>query len=103
MLCAVCDDYENVDQCILHDVATVAARSGWTVERPEIVQALADLVRDGLVKAYRLAATKPCITGLEGMPPIETPEEYLSTYFYATKEGKDHNASMDIWLSSEDD
>jgi hypothetical protein len=37
---AMCDDFENVDQVILRDVAGVAAKCGLTVERPELVQNL---------------------------------------------------------------
>ena len=35
----ISDDYENVDQCILHDVSKDAVKCGLTVERSEIVDA----------------------------------------------------------------
>ena len=50
------DDYENVDQIILPTVAKLAASEyGLTIERPEVVSALAGLVADGLAKAYLLS------------------------------------------------
>jgi hypothetical protein len=88
----ICDDYENVDQTILRDVAEDAGKCGLTVERPEVVEALASLIEDGFAKAYRLGDQDPSSGGLQGMPPMEVIEEDFKTYFYRTKKGLDlHN------------
>ena len=63
----IADDYENVDQMILNEVAEDGARCGLTIERPEIVNALAGLIEDRLAKAYVLSSTA---TELQGMPTI---------------------------------
>jgi hypothetical protein len=54
ILNSMCDDFENVDQVILRNVAGVAAKCGLTVERPEVVENLRALVEAGLAKAYDL-------------------------------------------------
>ena len=87
----ICDDFENVDQMILPGIARAAAKSGLAIERSEIVDALAGLVKDGLAKAYIL--TPPCgdpfSREFQGMPPLDVVEEDFETYFYATKQGLD--------------
>src|SRR5277367_1342570 len=47
VLNSICDDFENVDQRILRDVAEAGAKRGLIVERWEVVQALAGLIEDG--------------------------------------------------------
>ena len=71
VLNSVCDDFENVDQVILRDVATAAAKCGLRVERSEVVDTLASLIADGLVKAYILPGpgSSPFSGELRGMPP----------------------------------
>jgi hypothetical protein len=49
VLDAISDDYENVDQVILRDVAECGATCGLTIQRPEIVDALAGLIENGLL------------------------------------------------------
>ena len=44
VLNSICDDFENVDQRILRDVAEAGAKRGLIVERWEVVQALAGLI-----------------------------------------------------------
>jgi hypothetical protein len=44
ILISISDDYENVDQVILRQVAKTGAKLGLAIERPEIV--------DRLAKAY---------------------------------------------------
>lgn len=89
ILNSICDDFENVDQVVLRDVAGVAAKCGLTVERPEVVENLRVLVETGLAKAYDLSVVTgdPFSGELPGMPPIDVPEEYFRTYFYPTKAG----------------
>jgi hypothetical protein len=94
VLNAICDDYENVDQVILRDVAQDAAKLGLDLERPDVVAALANLVHDGLAKAYRLSSKAE---ELEGMPPLDVVEEDFKTYFYITKKGMDLHLSDDSW------
>jgi hypothetical protein len=101
VLNAICDDYENVDQVILRDVAKDCAKLGFTVERSEIVDALGKLVDDGLAKAYLLSSTQPH-TELRGMPPLDAVEENFETYFYITKKGMDLHLSDDTWWPFDD-
>jgi hypothetical protein len=86
---SICDDFENVDQRILRDVAEAGAKRGLIVERWEVVQALAGLIKDGLAKAYILPgpARDPFSGELKGMPPMDVMEEDYKTYFYITKKG----------------
>ena len=97
------DDYENVDQMILQNVAAVGAKCGLTIDRPEIVKALAELIKDGLAKAYLLSGTKPYATELPGMPQIDVAEEDFKTYFYITKKGLDLHRSDDTYWPFDDE
>jgi hypothetical protein len=99
------DDFENVDQIILPHVAKGAAKCGLAVERSEIVDALAGLVKDGLAKAYNLTppVRDPFSRELQGMPSLDVVEEYFTTYFYVTKQGMDLQLSDDTaWLFDEE-
>jgi hypothetical protein len=89
VLNSICDDFENVDQIILRDVASAAANSGFTVDRAEVVTALTSLVEEGLAKAYILTGTgrNPFSGELNVMPPMDVVEEDFKTYFYITKKG----------------
>jgi hypothetical protein len=92
----ICDDYENVDQIIFPQVARQVAKCGLAIERPEIVDALAKLIQDGLAKAYLLSPFEPFSTELEGMPPLDVIEQDFETYFYVTKKGMDLQLSEDV-------
>jgi hypothetical protein len=94
VLNSICDDFENVDQVILRDVAEGGAKCGLTIERPEVVEALAGLIEVGLAKAYILSGySKDPFSGeLPGMPPMGVVEEYFKTYFYITKKGLDQHS-----------
>ena len=81
----ICDNYENVDQLILEKVASMGARTGITISRPEIVDALTRLVNEGLAKAYLFASDAS--GEIEGMPRLDTIEEDFVTYFRATEKG----------------
>ena len=96
MLNSICDDYENVDQVILSEVAVDGAKCGLTINRGEVVDALSALIENGLAKAYILSCWEPA-TELQGMPDIEMPEEYFKTYFYITRKGMDFHQSDDAW------
>jgi hypothetical protein len=99
ILDSICDDFENVDQAILPQVAKVAAQCGLTIQRPEVVEGLAVLVHAGLAKAYDLSGVRsdPFEGELQGMPPLHTPEEHFRTYFFLTKHGMDLHQSDDSW------
>lgn len=101
----MCDDFENVDQIILPVVARDCAKLGLSVERPEIVKTVSDLVSDGLAKAYVLPGPNrdPFSGELEGMPSIDVVEEYFTTYFYLTKRGMDFHRSNDKWWPFDDE
>ena len=68
VLNSICDDYENIDQVILRDVAEEGAKRGLKIERSEIVDALAGLIEDGLAKAYLLSGIEPFAVQLPCMP-----------------------------------
>jgi len=96
VLRAIADDYENVDQVILSQVAEAGAGYGLTIERSDIVDALTGLIQDGLAKAYVLSPIAPFSRELQGMPPLDVIETYFQTYFYITKKGIDL-LSGDSW------
>jgi len=98
----ISDDYENVDQIILPNVGKECAKLGFVVERSDIVDALADLIKDGLAQAYLLSTTEPA-KELQGMPPLDVVEEYFETYFYITKKGMDFYQSDDTWWPFDDE
>ena len=101
----MCDDFENVDQIILPKVAKDCAKLGFSVERPEIVKTLAELVADGMAKAYILSgySRDPFSGELQGMPSLDIVEEDFKTYFYPTKKGMDFHLSDDTWWPFDDD
>jgi hypothetical protein len=103
VLNAMCDDYENIDQIILPEVARDCAKLGFSVERSEIVKAVSELVMDGMAKAYLLSCWEPFSTELHGMPPVDIVEEYFETYFFITKKGLDFQLSDDTWWPFDDD
>jgi hypothetical protein len=102
VLRTISDDYENVDQVILRDVAKDGAKLGFAVERSDIVGALAELIKDGLAKAYLLSTTEPA-KELQSMPSLDVVEENFKTYFYITKKGMDFLRSDDTWWPFDDD
>jgi hypothetical protein len=94
VLNAICDDFENVDQFILRQVAEDAAKCGLTAERFDIVHALHSLVEGGLAKAYDLSVSAasggdPFSGAIAGMPPLDVVEENFRTYFYVTERGRE--------------
>jgi hypothetical protein len=105
ILNTICDDFENVDQVILRNVAEVGAKCGLTIQRPEVVEGLRVLVEAGLAKAYELSAAvgDPFSGELQGMPPLDVPEEYFRTYFYVTKKGMEFHQSDGSWWPLDDD
>jgi hypothetical protein len=104
VLDSICDDFENVDQVILRDVAADAAKCGLTIERAEVVDALAGLIDDGLARAYILSGHKDPFSGeLQGMPPMDVIEEDFKTYFYITRKGMDLHLSDDTWWPLDDE
>ncbi|MDX2178805.1 MAG: hypothetical protein SFV18_04370 [Bryobacteraceae bacterium] len=101
VLNSISDDFENVDQCILHDVARNGSKFELTIERSDIADALKELIDDGLAKAYLLSGDMgpdPCAGELPGMPPLDVVEKDFQTYFYITKKGMDvHLADTSWW------
>jgi hypothetical protein len=106
VLNSICDDLENVDQVILRDVAADGAKCGLTIERPEVVEALALLTEGGLATAHRLPAPNgdpfsgellPC------MPPMGVIEEDFKSYFYRTEKGLELHLSDDTWWPFDDE
>ncbi len=106
VLNSICDDFENVDQIILPNVARDASKFGLTFERTDIVDALRGLVEDGLAKAYVLAGTtgrSPFSGEIPGMPSLDAVEENFQTYFYITKKGTAFHLADDTWWPSDDE
>jgi hypothetical protein len=102
VLDSICDDFENVDQIILPDVAKTGAKCGLTIERSEVVDALSSLVADGLAEACILDPFSGKLQ-LPSMPPMDEVEEYFKTYFYITKKGMDLHLSDDEWWPLDDE
>ena len=102
VLNSISDDFENVDQVILRDVAEDGVKCGLTIERSEVVQALAGLIEDGLAKAYLLSSRDPFSNPLQGMPALDVVETDFKTYFY-TKKGQDLHLFDDTWWPFDDD
>lgn len=100
----ICDDFENVDQIILPNVAGQARKLGLVVERNDIIEALRGLVEDDLAKAYDLRnGNADVFSGeLSGMPSLEPIEEDYRTYFYVTPKGKAMQASDRWWPFDEE-
>lgn len=103
VLNSISDDFENVDQVILRDVAETAAKCGLTVERAEVVDALAGLVKDGLAYILGGSGRDPFSGELQGMPPMDVIEEDFKTYFYLTRKGMDFHLSDDAWWPLDED
>ena len=103
VLNSISDDFENVDQVILRDVAQDGAKCGLTIERSEVVHALAGLVEDGLAKVYLLSGRDPFSNELQGMPTLDLVEKDFRTYFYITKKGMDLHLSDDTWYPMDDE
>jgi len=91
----ICDNYENVDQLILRRVAEMGAECTLTIDRLEVVEALAGLVEDGFAKAYLFSSEESM--EIEGMPSIDIVEEDFITYFRVTEKG------MELHLSDKPD
>lgn len=99
VLNAIADDYENVDQIILPQVAKDCAKLGFAIERSEIVKALGELVASGLAKGFLLSDAP---VELQSMPSLEVVEEDFTTYFYVTKNGRDAQLSDEWWPFDDD-
>ena len=100
VLNSICDDFENLDQVILRDVARDGSKFGLTIERSDIVDALKGLIEDGFAKAYLLSSTMgpdPFAGEVPGMPPLDVVEKDFKTYFYITKKGMDFHLADDSW------
>jgi hypothetical protein len=103
ILDAICDDHENVDQVILREVSDYGAKCGLMIDRAEIVDTLAQLIKDGLAKAYLLSNTKPFSTEFQGMPPLDVVEADFRTYFYITEKGRSLHLSDETWWPFDND
>lgn len=105
VLDTICDDFENVDQTILHDVAQTGDMCGLTIQRLEVVGALQVLVEAGLAKAYGFPASgsDPLAGELEGMPPLDFVEETFRTYFYVTHKGMAFHQADEAWWPLDDE
>jgi hypothetical protein len=96
VLDAICDDYENIDQIILPDVARAGKEHNLNIDRAEVVDALGRLVSNGLAKAYFLSSKEPTCREADGMPDVGIVEESFRTYFYITDSGLKYYLSTDV-------
>jgi hypothetical protein len=105
VLNAICDDFENLDQMILGEVAGQALKCGLTIQRSDIVRTLQELVQGGLAKAYDLSSsgTDPFSGEIAGIPPLDVVEEDFKTYFYVTHQGQECHKADAIWWPFDDD
>ena len=105
ILNTICDDFENVDQLILRDVAEVGAKCGLTVQRPEVVEGFRALVEAGLAKVYDLfpGIGDPFSGELQGMPPLNVVEQDFRTYFCVTNQGIDFHKADGTWWPLNDE
>jgi hypothetical protein len=97
------DDYENIDQIILPNALRDGARCGVTINRGEIVEALAGLIENGFAKAYMLWGKEPFSREIVGMPDVSEIEEDFETYFYITDKGLEFHLSNDSWWPFDED
>lgn len=94
----ICDGYECLYQITIQ-LAISTSRCGLTIETPEVLAALGDLISGGLARAE----------GIEGMPPIEeigSPHELGldDVYFRITDKGMQlHLADYPDWPFDDDD
>ena len=101
----ICDDFENVDQVILRDVALLGAKIGLIIERADVVEALAALVETGMAKAYDLRNSKsrdPFDGELPGMPTLDAVQEDFP-YFYVTAKGMEFHEADSTWWPFDDE
>ncbi len=103
VLDSICNDYENVDQIILREVAEQGIKCGLTIERSEVVEALTGLIGDGLATAYDLSVQPPLSQVYQGVPPLDVVEDDYKIYFYITKKGRDFQVSDETWWPFDDD
>ena len=97
VLDSICNDYENVDQIILREVAEQGIKCGLTIERSEVVEALAGLIGDGLATAHDLSVRPPLSQVFQGVSPLDVVAEDCRIYFYITRKGRDFQASDETW------
>jgi hypothetical protein len=100
---SICDDGENMDQIILLAVNMNSDKTGATIGRAEVVDALTQLVKGRLARAVVLGwPTGPDVYP-KGMPPMEVVEEFFKTYFFITEKGMKAHRSDDTWYPLDDD
>ena len=80
---------------IFRNAVSEGALWGLTIERSGVIDALTILVEDGLAKAYLLSSREPCVTELQGMPPLDFIPDDFNPWFYITKKGMEFHLSDD--------
>lgn len=88
VLDVIADDYENLEK-ICMEATGLSVRAGLSIMRSEILQALVDLIKADLAKAYRLT-TIPTAEEIQGVPPLEKFGDY---YFWVTSKGRNIQVS----------
>ncbi len=90
VLDSIFENYESEGQIIFDDVAEKAAQCGLTIDRAEIVDALAGLVQDRLAK-------------IQGIPASDAAEDPSKAHFLITGDGVDLCLSDGTWDPLDDD
>ena len=98
----ICDDYENVDQIILPQVAQNAVKCGLVIERSEIVEALAGLIQDGMAKAYLLSTWSRSRLNFKACRRSMSSRSTFETYFFVTKKGIEFPALRRLLVAFDD-
>jgi hypothetical protein len=100
VLIEIADDYEDLEH-IYSLVARDSLRSGLTVQKPEIIHALVELIEAGLATAYRLSGSSPA-QKIQGVPPrAEIEDSYI--HFWATPKGRELVVSDRDWWPFDDE
>jgi hypothetical protein len=98
VLNTICDDYENVDQTVFQNVSGCCARSGWAIERSDVVSTLSGLVAEGLAKAYCFVESQP--VELPAMPPLS--DDDFDFWFCITSSGMAYHLADNTWWPADD-
>jgi hypothetical protein len=94
------DDLENLTVSIMPSVNRDAAVGGMTIEKPEVVRALMELVELGWATAYLPQSNE--LVEIEGMPPLDNLEGQDGAWFYITDAGRKAQNEYEGWPFDEE-
>jgi hypothetical protein len=94
----ITDDYEE-PQHIYESIAKYSPGCGLYISMQEVTEGIADLIRAGLARAYRLTPTSRSAEEIEGVP---TSDQMSNLYFCATPKGMELQSSDPDWYPFDD-